>query len=635
MRVLLALPPLSQLNSPYPATPYLSSFLNQLGHNPIQADWSLELTLALFSREGIAQIEDRLRSQNSRKKKNAPPILEFFLENTAQYLEKIDPVVRFLQGRDPSLALQIGRSGFLPEGPRFSVVHENPELLAAFGDLGVQDRAKYLATLFLDDLADLIREGIDERFQFSKYGESLAASQISFAPLLENLQRAPTLVDEFLEKLAVQTVAATQPQLIGLTIPFPGNLYGGLRAAAAIKREYPKIPIILGGGYINTELRELSDSRIFDFIDYLIFDDGELPIARLFEFLEQKTSRDRLVRTKACIDGKVVDFHDSKAKDPPFREVRRPLYEGLPLHKYLSLLEMPNPMHRLWSDFRWNKLILAHGCYWRRCSFCDISLDYIKRYDPHQADTLVAQMEELIEKTGISGFHFVDEAAPPNLLKAVSERIVGRGLTTTWWGNIRFDKQFTPELAQLMAQAGCVAVTGGLEVASPRILEKIQKGTSVEQVAQVAHAFSEAGIYVHAYLMYGFPSQTTQETIDSLEVVRQLFAEGCIQSAFWHRFATTVHSPVGKNPDEFGITLQKPIAPLEGIFAKNDIPFTDPTACDHDQLGIGLRKALYNFMHGVGLSEDVRFWFEHPVPKAKVPRTFVRRALARKLRKKS
>jgi hypothetical protein len=153
----------------------------------------------------------------------------------------------------------------------------------------------------------------------------------------------------------------------------------------------------------------------------------------------------------------------------------------------------------------------------------------------------------------------------------------------------------------------------------------MKKGVSVEQVARVTRAFSDAGILVHAYLMYGFPTQTVQDTVDALEYVRQLFEAGCIQSGFFHRFACTVHSPVGKNPEEYGVTLQ-PLPPVS--FAKNDIGFVDPTGVDHDQLGIALKKALYNFMHGIGVEEDVRSWFNTSVPKTLVNRHRIARALS-------
>src|SRR6185436_8933114 len=132
-----------------------------------------------------------------------------------------------------------------------------------------------------------------------------------------------------------------------------------------------------------------------------------------------------------------------------------------------------------WSDGRWNKLTIAHGCYWKQCSFCDVSLDYIARYDRAPADLLVDRIEAL----------------------------VARNVVITWWTNVRFEKAFTPELAKLLARAGCVAVSGGLEVASDRLLQRMKKGVTVEQVARVTRAFTDAGVMVHAYLMYGFPTE--------------------------------------------------------------------------------------------------------------------------------
>jgi hypothetical protein len=320
---------------------------------------------------------------------------------------------------------------------------------------------------------------------------------------------------------------------------------------------------------------------------------------------------------------------DSPRHDVPIAQAGTPTYDGLPLDRYLSLFEMLNPMHRLWSDGRWNKLTVAHGCYWKQCSFCDVSLDYIARYDRAPADLLVDRIEAMIEETGQSGFHFVDEAAPPAALRALAEALLARGVVITWWGNVRFEKAFTPELVQLLARSGCVAISGGLEVASDRLLELMNKGVTVEQVARVTRAFTDAGIMVHAYLMYGFPTQTVQDPVDALERVRQLFAAGCVPAAFWHRFTATVHSPIGKQPALYGIKLRRPPRTRAPRFARNDVGFDDPTCCDHDALAGGLRTAVYNYMHGVGLDEDPRSWFAKVrLPKPKVPRDLIARALA-------
>ena len=258
-----------------------------------------------------------------------------------------------------------------------------------------------------------------------------------------------------------------------------------------------------------------------------------------------------------------------------------------------------------------------------------MSLDYISRYEGASSTTLVDRIEAIVKETGQTGFHFVDEAAPPKALKALAAELRRRQLSISWWGNIRFEKSFGPELCRQLAASGCIAISGGLEVASDRLLTLMKKGVSVEQVARVTKAFSDAGILVHAYLMYGFPTQTVQDTVDALEYVRQLFAAGCIQSGFFHRFACTVHSPVGQHPEAYGVTvLPLPPQAPHTAFAKNDIGFTDPTGVDHDALGVALKKALYNYMHGIGLDEDVRTWFAAPVPRTKVHRHRIARALA-------
>ena len=361
---------------------------------------------------------------------------------------------------------------------------------------------------------------------------AMAVKQGSHPSLLAVESREPTLVDRVLDEITRELALAHRPDLVGMTAPFPGNVYGAFRMARILRRELPEATLVLGGGYPNTELRELEEPRVFDFFDYITLDDGERPLLCLLEHLEGRRERTGLCRTyvrDGSGAGSRVVFVDSKdLHDIPQKDVGAPDYSGLPIDRYLSILEMLNPMHRLWSDGRWNKLTVAHGCYWKKCSFCDVSLDYISRFDAATAETLADRIEAIVAETGQTGFHFVDEAAPPKGLKALAEEILSRGLKISWWGNIRFEKAFTPELCQLLADSGCIAVSGGLEVASDRLLALMEKGVSVAQVARVTRGFSDAGILVHAYLMYGFPTQTVQETVDALEYVRQLFLNGCI-----------------------------------------------------------------------------------------------------------
>ncbi|QWE15967.1 radical SAM protein [Polynucleobacter sp. AP-Nino-20-G2] len=628
MKVLSLIPPMTQLNTPYPSTAYLTGFLRSRGIDAVQEDLALALVLSFFTPKGLDEIKSAALKL-AEEYRSAP--VNFFLDYFADYQSTISPVIAFLQGRDSTLAHRINSRVFLPEGPRFTSLDSYDDedggdsLAWAFGALGSQDKARHLATLYLNDLSDVLRDAVDERFEFVRYAESLASSQPTFTPLADALEATPTLMDLHLQSLTKIAIDRHQPTLVLLSVPFPGAMYAALRIAKTIKSHFPKIKIGLGGGYVNTELRELTDPRIFDFVDYITLDSGERPLLALIEHLNGKRSAERLVRTFIRDDAGLVRYIRWQEPDIPFEEVGTATWDGLPLSSYLSLLDMLNPMHRLWSDGRWNKLTVAHGCYWKKCSFCDVSLDYISRYETASATLLVDRIEAIIAETGQTGFHFVDEAAPPKILKALAEELIRRKVMISWWGNIRFEKTFTPELSELLAQSGCIAMSGGLEVASDRLLDLMKKGVSVEQVARVTKGFSDAGILVHAYLMYGFPTQTVQETVDALEYVRQLFENGCIQSGFFHRFTCTVHSPVGLDPKSYGIDLV-PLPPI--TFAKNDVAFIDPSGVDHDALGLGLKKAIYNFMHGVGFEEDAHLWFDMPgIPKASVARNKIAKIL--------
>ena len=640
-QVLLLTPPFTQLNTPYPATAYLKGFLNTRGIASHQADLGIEVILELFSKKGLQEFFARLDKMDLELGENSYRI--YNLRN--DYLQTIDSVIRFLQNKNPTLAHSICDRTFLPEAGRFKDL-ENMEW--AFGSMGIQDKARHFATLYLEDLGDLLKETIDPHFGFSRYAERLGRTATHFDELHRSLLAPNSIVSDILVKLLDQKIAQWKPTVVCLSVPFPGNLFGAFKCGQFIKTNYPDIKVVLGGGYANTELRSLSEPKVFDFIDYVCLDDGEAALLYLLEYIEGLTpkspegdfntkaveaslqgglegrSRENLKRVFMREGNKVVYHNGAKETDIAQKDTGTPDYSELPLDDYISVIEIANPMHRLWSDGRWNKLTLAHGCYWGRCSFCDISLDYIKKYEPLTAALICDRMEEIIAQTHQNGFHFVDEAAPPNLLREVAMEIIRRKLVVTWWTNIRFEKLFTPDLSLLLKASGCIAVAGGLEVASDRLLSMMKKGVTVAQVAQVADGFTRAGIMVHAYLMYGFPTQTDQETIDSLEMVRQLFETGVLQSGFWHRFAMTSHSPVGLEPAKFEV---ENVGPDFGGFADNDLYHHDPDGADHDLYADGLRKSLFNYMHGMCLDFPLQDWFDHEVPETSIDEGYIEQCL--------
>lgn len=592
MKALLVTPPLTQLNTPYPATCHLLGFLHSRNHDAEQMDLGIELIGRLFTGTMLKRIFEAASQHSRLSKANRIILLQADF-----YIRTIDPVMRFLGGKDATLAQRFCELTFWPESKRLP---SDEDLEWGFGLIGNYDRATHLCTLFLKDLCDFINSTIDPHFELIRYAESLCLRLPEFRPLQNELQKPHTLIDTLMLDIFSQRMALCKPDLVGFSVPFPGNLYSALRSAQWIRQNFPQVKIVMGGGYVNTELRSLTDPALFDFIDYLVFDDGELPLLRIMDEGE-------LIRTLYRDDaGAIIRVNFDSKENIPFAESGTPSYEGLLQNNYINMIELTNPMHALWSNGKWNKLMLAHGCYWGKCAFCDGALDYVKRFDQAPVELIVDRMEAVIAQTGQTGFHFVDEAAPPALLRKLAEEIIRRKLIVSYWTNVRFEKSYTPELCYLLAQSGCIAISGGLEVASPRILKMINKGIIVESASESMRNFTEAGIMTHAYLMYGFPTETARETIDSLEVVRNLFANGWIQSAFWHRYAMTIHSPSGICPESVGAKhVDQPLAP----FANNEIPFTTSQEIDLDFYGKGLNLATYNYMQGAGYDIPVKKWF--------------------------
>jgi hypothetical protein len=569
------------------------------------------MVLRLFSQDGLRRVFEQLRA----RKNDLPKEAVGMMRAEHSYVQMIEPVVSFLQGRIPEGAARLFEPGVLPQGPRF----RGRKKFAR--SVSVDDRAKQWATFFLEDLADLVQATITPHFALSRYAEHIARSASSFDQITTALEAPACLTDQWLLESFWAHFDRVKPSLVGLSIPFPGNLYGGFLIARAIKQRYPELPVAMGGGYVNTELRRVTDPRVFDYVDFITLDNGERPLLSLVEYLSGSRSRESLCRTLYRAKNHVLYADNPSTPDFAMHEIGCPTYRGLELDRYLTILDSTNPMHRLWSEGHWNKLTVAHGCYWKQCTFCDVGLNYISRYEMTPTDRLVQQIEQLIAETGRTGFHFVDEAAPPAALKALALALLERRIKITWWGNIRFETAFSTDLCRLLAASGCIAVTAGLEAASDRLLGSMKKGITVDQTALVAAGFKEAGILIHAYLMYGCPSETIQETVDSLERVRQLIAADLMQSAFWHRFTVTAHSPVGLNPEAHGLRILGP--EFQG-FAENDLLHSDHRAQTPDWIGEGLRRSLLNFLERRGLDLDVRVWFDEQVPRPTVSRTWLR-----------
>lgn len=620
MKYLLVTPPFVQLNTPYPATSVLKAWLKEKGHDVMQCDLGIEVADRIFCRSFLEELFERaFQKERLSTKAKAVALLK------KEYLSTIDSVWRFLKGKDDTLANRIAVRGFLPEATQFKKLKDE-DLEWAYGTTSTRDKALHFATIYIEDLADFIAGVLGCDFSVIRYEEQISISAPKYDYIYARLKNNPV---KELEAIAIELfdkrLREFSPDIIAFTIPFPGTLMMAMRLAEYTKSVSPDIVVAMGGGYVNTELRDITDVKFFEDVDFLLYDDGELPLETLAGYVAGSVGRDSIVRAKYVVDG-VVEQSSDWSSNVAFDELPSPDFSDLDLDSYISLVEFTNPMHKLWSEGRWNKLTVAHGCYWAKCAFCDTHLDYIGRYDAPKAVTVVKRMKDIIAQTGNTGFHFTDEALPPKLLREMCEIIISEGLVVTFWGNIRFEKSYNAEFAELLARAGCIAVSGGLEVASPRILKLINKGVTIEQAVKCCTALNEAGIMVHAYLMYGFPSQTAQEAVESLEIVRQMFEEGIVQSAFWHRYAMTIHSPSGRNPELYG--AEKVCSELNP-FSNNAVEFIDNAddGIDWKLIGKGMASATQNYMLGKGYDHQMRNWFNGSYDNPPIKKNYIARII--------
>ncbi|MDA3900777.1 MAG: radical SAM protein [Spirochaetes bacterium] len=609
--ILLVTPPFLQFNTPYPAMLYLYGFLKSQKYAVQHYDLNIHTARKIFSSSFLKKLY--LKMDN----KKLPTPFPGFSENRNRYLSTIDPVMAFLSGKNATYAHRILSRHLLPEGPHFNAITED----CNFSQFDATDRSRYLATLYMEDIAYAISRIADPGFEIIRYRESMGMGAHHFSDMEDQLGTKPTEVEKIYLDLLENKIETENPTIIAFTIPFPGTLFAVLRCSTIIKKLYPNIIICAGGGFVNTELRSLSNTDFFNYIDYLFFDDGEAPFKQFLNVYEGQSEKEALFNCAFKEDGNVrfAPSYKSRITD----DTLYPDYSETDPDLYISMFDSQNPMMRLWNDGFWNKLTLAHGCYWSKCTFCDTSLDYIKNFKALDVQSIISRIRSCIVQTGESGFHFTDEAAPPALLKKLAIELLRANISCSYWTNIRFDDAFTADLAKLLFLSGCIALSGGVEVASTRLLSLIKKGVTIEQLARTTRNLSSAGILIHAYLMYGYPTQNEQETIDSLEVVRQLFENQCIDSAYWHKFSLTCHSAVYLSPNEYSISVKED----EFDFCHNDVNYREKSKTEHSVYSEGLNNALFNYMNGVELKRPVEKWFRKKVPTSTVNKQFIKDAL--------
>lgn len=621
MQAVCVQPPFVQLNTPYPAIWYLDAWFRNTGMSSMAMDHSISVSRSIFCRSGLSKVFQAARQAlQGRTHPDAETHRRItgYLDQEASYLRLIDSITGFMAGQDPAFAYRLSTGAAIPLGMRAEAV------LGEAGGIAASD-ALALATAILNDLSDFISYALDPEFGMVRYAEHLATGAHDFAEILA-AAHSGWVINEFYRPLLrdcfARTAMSDDTILLCLTVPFPGCLAGAVAAAETARSLLGKrATILLGGGYVSTELRFLDDPQVFDLFDYLCYDSAYESIRSILAVLagapetalHRVRYRNKAGQVRACgfpaVPSRVtrpaaahaaaprpmaistaqpaaIQPGSNSAPDNDWRQAEtlsiatvHPDYLGADFPAYLRIVDSPNPMHRLWNDTPWLKYRLAYGCYWQRCAFCDTQLDYIKRYIPSDIAMLMHAADTAASRTKLYGIHFVDEAMPVNLVRKFAGLNLHRQRPFTFWGNARFDRAWNTASCAMAAEGGLVAVSGGIEIATAPGLRIVDKGFSLTDLVRSLLAFKQAGILVHGYLIYGFPGQTDQDIADSAEMVRVLLAEGLVDSAFWHKFVLTRHSSLYARWERGEVPDLRP-HPIRSRFAINDLRFAGETASE-------------------------------------------------------
>ena len=667
-----------QLNTAYPSGAYLTAFFKTEGCQASWCDLNIRLFYEIFSRSGLTRLFElsearalQLADEAERKgDDNTAFNLRRYISQKENWIEWIDFITAVLCGGGArEKEHQFLYSPFAPRGSRMENYLSS---LAENGREPTVDDMRFLCSFALADLSDYITVAFDPQFSLVRYAESLAVDTRSFSdfeaqidsPVMEHFYK-PVLESLLTELPAASggrafrcsadapaaSLASLSPVaacgaapipkpdslLICISIPFAGTFLPALYTARFVKEKLGRSAFVcIGGGFVNTELREAADPALAKYIDAISYDRGYGSYHALLSknvifgldpeiCTAQSLYKLRLFTPQSDGTVKVTEpLWQDQASEKYENEITAkiiPDYSDIDFSIYPRMCDDRNAMHRIWTDGSWIKAYLAHGCYWHRCAFCDTTLDYVCGYKPTDIEPLFKGLLKTAREKGVYGIHFVDEALPPIALKKFALLNARAGNPLYFWGNVRFEKTFTKDLAAFLSYCGLGGVSAGIESATGTGLEAINKGTDITSIAHACCAFKEAGILVHAYMIYGFWNDTPQSIIDSMETLRQFFEAGLLDSAFWHKFVLTRNSTVYNQWKKDGALDLVSSEESSSAFARNNLHFKGEEK--FNKFGPALDAALNAWMHGNRLDQHVQKWFDFQVPKPTVSRDFI------------
>lgn len=349
-----------------------------------------------------------------------------------------------------------------------------------------------------------------------------------------------TMFSGILEEVLGEVLGGTIPRVIGISAVFSTQLMPAFYCAKIVKRLASDAHVTVGGPAAFIFMRELQERGIFDLVDSLVMDDGEIPLHRLLE--EVKSGRpdfSRVPGLKYVCDGRIRT--NPSAPPPDLESLPAPDYTVFQLDGYLAKRETMRVPFRL-----------SRGCYWRRCSFCRTALPFVQCYQQPDVGHIYGQLKQVIQETGTRKFIFSDESCRPDVLERLCGLMLEDGVSIDWIAHTRVSTDLTRERCELYRRAGCTMLSLGVESLHDRILNLMRKGITLELIGRVTRQIGGV-IPIRFYMIVGFPSETEEEALAGYERARRYLQERLIVGIIYSPFTLLYGSDIWKNWKRYGI----------------------------------------------------------------------------------
>lgn len=505
MKTKLVFPGFWTCSAPYLSLPSLTAFLRMHGKDVEQIDLNLEFTDRILSKdfldyclhkyEDIVEIDDQ----------QVVPYLDAIGKYVCENIEEQKNIMR----SNEALDILVYEKCCYFIAMAFSIIN------AAFPGEAV-DHYTYDSTYDRDSFSSILKCAQDA------YSESTG----SLVQLLTSYY-----IDDLIDGA----------DLIGISLTGINQIIPSFVLAGMIKKKNPAIKIVLGGSVPTRWFADRNNlPNIFEFVDYVIVNEGEVPIVALVDYLEGRSSIQDVPQLFYLNDNKEITYNNLPISNPEICALPTPVFNKADIGRYLS------PVPSL-------PLLGCRGCYWCKCTFCDHSFVYNNDYRPANVDKVLFDINNYIDEYNVRYINFRDEAMSPSGLLGLSNRLIEDGADIKWSTDARLDRGLTYDILKTAHKAGLSILFFGLESINNRVIKLMNKGAHVDVSKRILTDAKMVGIGAHCFFICGFPTETIeeyQETVDFVIRNKDIIAcQGCSE------FSLGKHSPIAKEPEKYKIRI--------------------------------------------------------------------------------